>query len=782
MSTVSLALCRACGCESDGQYPCPHCHVPVDIATSLPEFPHLEVTDAPSVNRWNAAQLKTHPGAPWDLHLPAGEAKIITAKEINYNDVLDATTSLFLWCPPDMQTLYVRDLLPEQCEDRWLAIRGKVCRCGVLHPGDLLTIGSYPWVFHAYSQGQGFGLEPANPIAGARVQLQDVAVGNRLNIPELRLDSGTSVGIIGETGTGKSTLIREIAETRVGSGKVLIGGHSRDQSPDPAAQCVAYVPQMDLLYDDMTVIQQTVDYVQLVKPKVKLSDIDESLRVVGLLKLKDRLPSQLSGGQVRRMRLAAALARRPGVLVLDEPDSGLDPETALSVRRLLRTISLLGTTTVTVTHHRHGMELFDRVLTIHDGQIISDLQPAESSRDYEDASKVDAQTAMRTTATRWNQFKQVLKRECVQFKQRTFFATEQPIAISLPQWLLVVVLIPGLFGLGIGLAAPIGKFQPHLVGFLCVLSVIWMSASYSHLALTTSWARVQYERCQGLRAYPFIAAKSVFLGVVTTFQTCVFFLVLWATRHLYLEQPMFYGRARDAESSETAKLGQQFFVELDDHALGVLATLVVVGFASSQVGLVISVLAQWRTLVAASILPLVMIVQILFSPFVVSASKSDDTLEQAYAGFWWQQNCEGIPTCPSRLLFYRSDDGFICQDCTSTLRSSTSMIKTSSPVLTEKQLKERLDSNDNVPIFAASAASYLTLTRYADLALRPIISKAEGESHEQTYGYASLRRSGLMCLIGIAVVSHGLVALLFGCLSPRSILRRFQHHPLTKGS
>ena len=768
ITTTADKFCHVCGKTSNDEAShCRQCAVPAEIAASLPPFPDLLETEIPSLNRWNAAQLKTHPGAPWSPNLPAGEPKIITAKTINYKDVLDENTSLFLWCSPDQTTLYIREIMQQQCEDRWLTISGRVCRYGQLQTGDLLTIGSYPWVFHTYSRGQGFGLEPANPFVGSTIRMHDVHVGRRLSIPELRFTSGSFVGIIGASGSGKSTMIREIVETRAGRGEVSIDGHCRDALPDPAVQRVAYVPQMDVIYDDMTVIQQTVDYVRLVHPKAKQSMIDESLRVVGLRNLVHRLPSQLSGGQVRRMRLAAALARRPGVLLLDEPDSGLDPETALSVQRLLRTISLLGTTVITVTHHRHGMERFDRVLTLDQGRIVAD---SRSDAIMDNPKLVDAVESLSSTTNSWKQFSQVFLREWVQFKQRKFFTIEHPILISLPQWLLVGVLIPILFGLGIAIASPIKDFQPHLVGFLCVLSVIWMSASHSHLALTTNWYRTQYERWQGLQAYPLIAAKSAFLAAVATIQTCLFFAVLWVTRYIYLERPIFYGSLREDHGLETVQLGHQHFAKMDQNVWGVLLTLFVVGIAASQLGLLISVVAKWRTLVAASILPLVMITQILFSPFVVQATKSDRVPEETYAGFWWQRDCEGNADCPSELLVYRPPHGFICKGCSKPLDSKE---LTTTP-LTEWELNERKKENDDVPIALATAASYWTLTRYADLTLRPIIRASEGELHEQSYGYTSLRSCGMMSLIGIAIACHGLVSLLFGCVSPQSILRKLR--------
>ena len=98
MNKPTAKTCRVCGSTNDDDAShCRQCAVPAEIAADLPPFSDLLETEMPSVNRWNAAQLKKHPDAPWSLHLPEGEEKTIAAKTINYRGVLDENTSLFLW-------------------------------------------------------------------------------------------------------------------------------------------------------------------------------------------------------------------------------------------------------------------------------------------------------------------------------------------------------------------------------------------------------------------------------------------------------------------------------------------------------------------------------------------------------------------------------------------------------------------------------------------------------------------------------------------------------------
>ena len=759
--------CRLCGFRSTDQQEtgkCDNCHLPRDVAAKqLPPFLEDElIADNTSKlgKQLNPDELKPHPSAPWKQAISEGSWLKVSEQDINYDGVLDPDWQIFLWAPASSKRLFVRTYVSCPTDDHWLTICGYVKNTGCLQPGDLLTIGQYPWVFHAYARGQGYGLEPGNPVRGSTLELEDLQVSKRLQVNKLSIGAGEFVGVIGASGSGKSTLIREIVERRSGTGLVTIDGISRQQRPDPAATNVAYVPQQDIVHDDLTIRQQVADYAQLVNQTVTKDIIDESIRIVGLRNLADRFPGQVSGGQLRRARLAAAFARQSGILLLDEPDSGLDPETALDVRRLLRTFSLLGATVIAVTHHRHGMQLFDRVIELDAGTIREDtapqLKPASSQR-----------TRRAMSQTGWFQFRKLFIRELVQFKQRAFLSFSFPWLPSrelrLPQWLLLVFLIPILFALAISVALPTeptSRYQPHLAGFLCVLSIIWMASSQSHLALTDNFHRIEYESQQGLRPYLLLAAKSLFLFAVAILQTLTFFLAFRWGRHHAFSQPMFYAAKGDAQEEGAFNMGESHFSHLDHNQLELFATFLLVGLCASQMGLVISAMAKWRTLVATAILPIVMIVQILFSPFVVRASFSDKALPDAYSGFWLQSRCQGIPGCASKQLRFMNSRGLICQDCE--LDDDPAMGK----LLTPEEIKSILDSraaelNDRRDRFA-TIVSYGTITRHADLALRPLLGPAQMEFHMLKYGYSELRWSAIGSLILMAMIFHGFASLLMG--------------------
>ena len=100
----------------------------------------------------------------------------------------------------------------------------------------------------------------------------------------------------------------------------------------------------------------------------------EMLALVGIPDLADRLPHQLSGGQLQRVAIARALGSEPALVLADEPMGNLDTHTAEEVMALFRLINLqLGTTIVMATHSLESAAATDRILTLRDGELVSDL-------------------------------------------------------------------------------------------------------------------------------------------------------------------------------------------------------------------------------------------------------------------------------------------------------------------------------------------------------------------------------------------------------------------------
>ena len=105
---------------------------------------------------------------------------------------------------------------------------------------------------------------------------------------------------------------------------------------------------------------------------VRPMSASETLRIVGLTERVDHFPSQLSGGEQQRVAIARAIAKRPDVLLCDEPTGALDVKTGILVLEAIDRVNReLGTTTVVITHNAVIAGMADRVVTLLDGRIAS---------------------------------------------------------------------------------------------------------------------------------------------------------------------------------------------------------------------------------------------------------------------------------------------------------------------------------------------------------------------------------------------------------------------------
>jgi phospholipid/cholesterol/gamma-HCH transport system ATP-binding protein len=164
---------------------------------------------------------------------------------------------------------------------------------------------------------------------------------------------------LGASGAGKSTILRLILGLlKPDGGAIWINGQRTDRLPEPALMPVrsdlGMVFQEGALFDSLSV-RENAGYRLYEETRLPLDEVDgrveEVLGFVGLREQRDRMPSELSGGQRRRVAIARALASRPRILLYDEPTTGLDPITALSIdREIVKLRDLEHVAGILVTH------------------------------------------------------------------------------------------------------------------------------------------------------------------------------------------------------------------------------------------------------------------------------------------------------------------------------------------------------------------------------------------------------------------------------------------------
>lgn len=201
-----------------------------------------------------------------------------------------------------------------------------------------------------------------------------------LNDINLRIERGEFVSVVGPSGAGKSTLVKLlICEEKPTSGKILIA--SRNIVQLKLSELPYFRRKVGVVFQDFKLLpQKTVwenvafalevceAYPQEIKDKVP-----RILDLVGMLKRKDNLPNELSGGEKQRVSIARALVHSPKILIADEPTGNLDPVNAWEIIELLERINQRGTVVILATHNKAIVDrLKRRVILLKGGRVVSD--------------------------------------------------------------------------------------------------------------------------------------------------------------------------------------------------------------------------------------------------------------------------------------------------------------------------------------------------------------------------------------------------------------------------
>ena len=196
----------------------------------------------------------------------------------------------------------------------------------------------------------------------------------------LHIRPGEFVSIVGQSGTGKSTLVKLlIAEEKPSSGSIQIGGWEigriRDKDIPGLRRQIGVVFQDFKLLPKKTVYENVAFALEVagVSGRRIREIVPHVLRIVNLAGKENRYPRQLSGGEQQRVVIARSLVHRPKIIVADEPTGNLDSIHTGEIVDIFKKINEFGTTVVMVTHNREIVNgLRKRVLTIHAGEIVAD--------------------------------------------------------------------------------------------------------------------------------------------------------------------------------------------------------------------------------------------------------------------------------------------------------------------------------------------------------------------------------------------------------------------------
>lgn len=251
------------------------------------------------------------------------------------------------------------------------ALSGKVR----LHEKDVITITNSKLVFtsttvYYCSLADGISVDASNiVIYRGKGQKRNVTCNNA----SLNVKPGELVAFVGGSGAGKSTLMNAISGyLPPDSGVVYINGIDLYQNFDSLKRVIGYVPQSDIVYDNLTLLDM-LKYTAKLRLPNDTSDqerdiaIERAVNLVELSEFKNHFIKTLSGGQRKRASIAVELLSDPNLLFLDEPSSGLDPETERSLMTSLRGMANSGKTIMLVTHSTLQLKMCDKIVFMGKG-------------------------------------------------------------------------------------------------------------------------------------------------------------------------------------------------------------------------------------------------------------------------------------------------------------------------------------------------------------------------------------------------------------------------------
>jgi len=196
----------------------------------------------------------------------------------------------------------------------------------------------------------------------------------------MQIEDGEFAFIIGQSGAGKSTVIKLLMHEEVPTGGVVKVGDfdikkMRQSRVPMLRRSMGVVFQDFRLIDNMTVFDNVAFAMRAVgsSPRTIRRRVPYVLSVVGLGHKAKNYPNELSGGEQQRVALARALVNNPQLIIADEPTGNVDPEMAREIMELLNQINQNGTTVIVVTHDNNLVNEFNkRVIHIEKGRVVSD--------------------------------------------------------------------------------------------------------------------------------------------------------------------------------------------------------------------------------------------------------------------------------------------------------------------------------------------------------------------------------------------------------------------------
>ncbi|MBE7176503.1 MAG: ATP-binding cassette domain-containing protein [Mucilaginibacter polytrichastri] len=226
-------------------------------------------------------------------------------------------------------------------------------------------------------------------IGNSVIKLQSVDIYQQkhlvLSNVNLHVDKGDFVWLIGQTGSGKSSLLKIIyGDLHIANGQGHSAGHDLSKLTDREVPFLRR--KLGIVFQDFQLltdrsIEKNMEFVMRATgwkdPKLIADRTRDVLEKVGLRSKLKKMPHEISGGEQQRVVIARALINDPEIILADEPTGNLDPDTSEEIILLLKQISQNGTAVMVATHDYHIIRTFpSRIIKCENGRVLEDVQIA----------------------------------------------------------------------------------------------------------------------------------------------------------------------------------------------------------------------------------------------------------------------------------------------------------------------------------------------------------------------------------------------------------------------
>jgi len=203
-----------------------------------------------------------------------------------------------------------------------------------------------------------------------------------LNAVDIEIKKGEFVAIMGPSGCGKSTLLNILGLLDTpSSGEYYLDGQPihplrEKQRSNLRKENIGFIFQSFNLIDELTVFENVeLPLFYLKKPKAEREEkVNNILEKMGIAHRAKHYSQQLSGGQQQRVAVARAVINSPKIILADEPTGNLDSAHGNEVMEILTGLHEAGSTIIMVTHSRHDANYAERIIKLHDGSVVSELE------------------------------------------------------------------------------------------------------------------------------------------------------------------------------------------------------------------------------------------------------------------------------------------------------------------------------------------------------------------------------------------------------------------------